>query len=77
MNNLQRRPEIHLFAARYKENQADFDGVRQSLNIACQVSPELVEPIVRLANFERRQVEKTLETIFTLFPFHFLSGTLE
>ncbi|KAH7440208.1 hypothetical protein KP509_04G096600 [Ceratopteris richardii] len=53
---VKRRPEIHLFAARFKEEHGDIEGARleyQFLNST--LAPGLLESIVRAANFEYRQ----------------------
>ena len=49
----QRRPEIHLFAARFKEQQGRVEEARSAFEAA---GKDLLEAVVRRANFERRQV---------------------
>lgn len=54
---MQRRPEIHLFAARYQEQLADIKGARASYEVLSNsLAPGLLEAIVKHANFEKRQV---------------------
>eukprot|EP00249_Psilotum_nudum_P022185 c28411_g1_i1 orf=1180-2937(+) len=53
---VKRRPEIHLFAARFKEFHGDMEGARAEyvlLNSGLAVG--LVEAVIKAANFERRQ----------------------
>lgn len=53
---VKRRPEIHLFAARFKEEHGDIEGVRFEYQILnSSLAPGLLESIVRTANFEFRQ----------------------
>ena len=50
----QRRPEIHLFAARFKEDHGDIDGARFEYEfLNSNLAPGL---LVKAANFEHRQV---------------------
>lgn len=59
---MQRRPEIHIFAARYRDELGDVKGARASYEILRNdLEPGLLEAIVKHANFEKRQV--TLLTI--------------
>jgi hypothetical protein len=54
---LQRRPEIHLFAARFRELQGDADGARVAFEVLRnELVPGLLEVFVKKANFEHRQV---------------------
>lgn len=54
---LQRRPEIHLFAARFKEEHGDIEGARFEYEfLNSSLAPGLLESIVKAANFEHRQV---------------------
>lgn len=53
----QRVPEIHLFAARIKEQNEDIDGARAAYQlIHTEISPGLLEAIIKHANMERRLV---------------------
>ena len=53
----QRRPEIHLFAARFREKHGDADGARVAFEILRnELVPGLLEVFVKQANFEHRQV---------------------
>lgn len=52
-----RRPEIHLFAARYAERHGDVDAARAGFkHLAQTLAPRLLEAVTAAANFERRQV---------------------
>lgn len=54
---LQRRPEIHLFAARFKEQHGDVEGARVAFEtLRNELVPGLLEVYVKQANFEHRQV---------------------
>ncbi|KAI5071002.1 hypothetical protein GOP47_0013253 [Adiantum capillus-veneris] len=53
---VKRRPEIHLFSARFKEEHGDIEGARYEYQILnSSLAPGLLESIVRTANFEHRQ----------------------
>ncbi|KAJ7296353.1 hypothetical protein O6H91_Y128900 [Diphasiastrum complanatum] len=53
---VKRRPEIHLFGARFKEQQGDINGARSEYELlSSEVAPGLLEAIVKHANFEKRQ----------------------
>lgn len=53
----QRRPEIHLFAARFKEQNGDIAGARASYQLVhSEISPGLLEAIIKHANMEHRLV---------------------
>lgn len=53
----QKQPEIHLFAARFKELSGDIVGARTQYQILySEVSPGLLEAFVRHANMEYRLV---------------------
>jgi pre-mRNA-processing factor 39 len=53
---VKRRPEIHIFAARYREEQGDLKGARASYEVLRNdLEPGLLEAIVKHANFEKRQ----------------------
>lgn len=54
---IQRQPEIHLFAARFKEHSGDVPGARASYQLVhSEISPGLLEAIVKHANMEHRLV---------------------
>lgn len=53
----QRQPEIHLFAARLKEQNGDIAGARAAFQLVhSEISPGLVEAVIKHANMEQRQV---------------------
>lgn len=53
----QRVPEIHLFAARFKEQNVDIDGARAAYQLVhTEISPGLLEAIIKHANMEHRLV---------------------
>lgn len=53
----QRVPEIHLFAARFKEQNEDIDGARAAYQLVhTEISPGFLEAIIKHANMERRLV---------------------
>eukprot|EP00245_Coleochaete_scutata_P003699 TRINITY_DN1553_c0_g1_i1.p1 TRINITY_DN1553_c0_g1~~TRINITY_DN1553_c0_g1_i1.p1 ORF type:complete len:476 (+),score=99.58 TRINITY_DN1553_c0_g1_i1:714-2141(+) len=53
---VKRRPEIHLFAARIKEHIGDVSGSRSEYQLLNdELSPGLLESIIKHANMERRQ----------------------
>ncbi|MCO5600784.1 hypothetical protein L7F22_054899 [Adiantum nelumboides] len=53
---VKRRPDIHLFAARFKEEHGDTEGARYEYQVLnSSLAPGLLESIVRTANFEHRQ----------------------
>ncbi|KVI03866.1 RNA-processing protein, HAT helix [Cynara cardunculus var. scolymus] len=52
---VKRQPEIHLFAARFKEHGGDIAGARASYQLVhTEISPGLLEAIVNHANMEHR-----------------------
>ncbi|XP_011656771.1 pre-mRNA-processing factor 39 isoform X2 [Cucumis sativus] len=52
---VKRRPEIHLFAARFKEQNGDIAGARASYQLVhSEISPGLLEAIIKHANMEHR-----------------------
>lgn len=54
---LQRQPEIHLFAARFKESSGDISGARAEYQLVhSELSPGLLEAIIKHANMEYRLV---------------------
>lgn len=53
---VKRRPEIHLFAARFKEQHGDVEGARVAFEtLRNELVPGLLEVYVKQANFEHRQ----------------------
>lgn len=54
---MQRQPEIHLFCARFKEQAGDIVGARAAYQLVhTEISPGLLEAIIRHANMEHRLV---------------------
>ncbi|XP_023004937.1 pre-mRNA-processing factor 39 isoform X1 [Cucurbita maxima] len=52
---VKRRPEIHLFSARFKEQNGDIAGARASYQLVhTEISPGLLEAIIKHANMEHR-----------------------
>uniref|UniRef100_A0A1D1Y9D8 Pre-mRNA-processing factor 39 n=1 Tax=Anthurium amnicola TaxID=1678845 RepID=A0A1D1Y9D8_9ARAE len=52
---VKKQPEIHLFAARFKENSGDITGARAEYQLLhFEISPGYLEAIVRHANMEYR-----------------------
>ncbi|CAA3001589.1 pre-mRNA-processing factor 39-like isoform X1 [Olea europaea subsp. europaea] len=52
---VKRQPEIHLFAARFREQHGDISGARAAYQLVhTEISPGLLEAIVRHANMEHR-----------------------
>ncbi|KAL7601288.1 hypothetical protein Lser_V15G27060 [Lactuca serriola] len=52
---VKRQPEIHLFAARFREHGGDIVGARASYNLVhTELSPGLLEAIIKHANMEHR-----------------------
>ncbi|KAJ8534631.1 hypothetical protein K7X08_016359 [Anisodus acutangulus] len=52
---VKRQPEIHLFAARLREQRGDIPGARAAFQLVhAEISPGLVEAIIKHANMERR-----------------------
>ena len=53
---MQRRPEIHLFAARYREQLGDIEGASSSYRVLRNdLEPGLLEAVIKQVNFEKRQ----------------------
>lgn len=53
---VKRRPEIHVFAARFKEQQGDIAGARFEYDVLnSDLAPGLLEGVVKSVNFEQRQ----------------------
>lgn len=54
---MQKQPDIHLFAARFKEHNGDIEGARAEYQfIYSECSSVLLEAIVKHANMEYRLV---------------------
>ena len=52
-----RRPEMHIFAARYDERHGRVDAARTRFKlVVTTLAPRLLEAVTAAANFERRQV---------------------
>ncbi|GJZ17454.1 pre-mRNA-processing factor 39-like protein isoform X1 [Tanacetum coccineum] len=52
---VKRQPEIHLFAARFREHGGDIAGARASYQLVhSEISPGLLEAIIKHANMEHR-----------------------
>ncbi|XP_004247135.1 pre-mRNA-processing factor 39-1 isoform X2 [Solanum lycopersicum] len=52
---VKRQPEIHLFAAQLREQRGDITGARAAYQLVhAEISPGLVEAIIKHANMERR-----------------------
>ncbi|GMP90565.1 hypothetical protein CsSME_00041631 [Camellia sinensis var. sinensis] len=52
---VKRQPEIHLFAARFKEHSGDIPGARSAFQLVhTEISPGLLEAIIKHANMEHR-----------------------
>ncbi|XP_010556865.1 PREDICTED: pre-mRNA-processing factor 39-like [Tarenaya hassleriana] len=63
---VKRQPEIHLFAARFKEQNEDITGARAAYQLVhSEISPGLLEAIIRHANMERRL--GNLDDAFSLY----------
>ncbi|GKU86209.1 hypothetical protein SLEP1_g763 [Rubroshorea leprosula] len=63
---VKRQPEIHLFAARFKEHNGDVEGARVAYQLVhAEISPGLLEAIIKHANMERRL--GNLEDAFSLY----------
>ncbi|EOX94328.1 Tetratricopeptide repeat (TPR)-like superfamily protein isoform 3 [Theobroma cacao] len=63
---VKRQPEIHLFAARFKEQNGDISGARAAYQLVhSEISPALLEAIIKHANMERRLGK--LEDAFSLY----------
>ena len=67
---LQKRPEIHIFAARFKENNQDIPGARAEFQLLhTEISPGYLEAVVKHANMEYRQVK--LYELCTIIHIHY------
>ena len=63
----QRCPEIHLFGARFREQQGDVKGARLSYELlSSELAPGLLEAIIKHANFEQRQVHSKVRVIHVM-----------
>lgn len=57
LRHVQRQPEIHLFAAHFKEQRGDIPGAHAAYQLLhTEISPVLLEAIIDHANMERRLV---------------------
>jgi tetratricopeptide (TPR) repeat protein len=53
---VKRRPEVHLFAARFREQEGDVKGARSAYEVlSSELAPGLLGATVKHANFEHRQ----------------------
>lgn len=63
---VKKRPEIHIFAARFKENNQDIPGARAEFQLLhTEISPGYLEAVVKHANMEYRQGDK--EAAFSIY----------
>lgn len=63
---VKRLPEIHLFAARFKEQNGDIEGAHAAYQLVhTEISPGLLEAIIKHANMERRLGK--LDDAFSLY----------
>ncbi|MBA0790955.1 hypothetical protein Gohar_015567 [Gossypium harknessii] len=63
---VKRQPEIHLFAARFKEQNGDIEGAQAAYHLVhSEISPGLLEAIIKHANMEWRLGK--LEDAFSLY----------
>uniref|UniRef100_A0A6N2KD48 Suppressor of forked domain-containing protein n=1 Tax=Salix viminalis TaxID=40686 RepID=A0A6N2KD48_SALVM len=63
---VKRQPVIHLFAARFKEQNGDIPGARAAYRVVhAEIAPGLLEAITKHANMERRL--GNLEDAFSLY----------
>ncbi|CAN8311187.1 unnamed protein product [Cochlearia groenlandica] len=63
---VKRQPEIHLFAARLKEQKGDIAGARAAFQLVhSEISPGLLEAVIKHANMERRL--GNLDDAFSLY----------
>ncbi|XP_050366846.1 pre-mRNA-processing factor 39-1 [Argentina anserina] len=63
---VKRQPEIHLFAARFKEQSGDIPGAQAAYQLVhSEISPGLLEAIIKHANMERRM--GNMEAAYSLF----------
>ncbi|KAF5482475.1 hypothetical protein F2P56_003045 [Juglans regia] len=63
---VKRQPEIHLFAARYKEQNGDIPGSQDAYQLVhTEISPGLIEAIIKHANMEYRL--GNLEAAYSLY----------
>ncbi|KAJ6329721.1 hypothetical protein OIU77_011233 [Salix suchowensis] len=63
---VKRQPDIHLFAARFKEQNGDIPGARAAYRVVhAEIAPGLLEAITKHANMERRL--GNLEDAFSLY----------
>jgi pre-mRNA-processing factor 39 len=63
---VKRQPEIHLFSARFKEQNGDIPGARAAYELLnSEISPGLIEAIIKHANMEHRL--GNLEDAYSLY----------
>ncbi|KAK8694046.1 hypothetical protein V6N13_071610 [Hibiscus sabdariffa] len=63
---VKRQPEIHLFSARFKEQNGDIPGARAAYQLVhSEISPGFLEAIIKHANMERRLGQ--LEDAFSIY----------
>ncbi|XP_011024481.1 PREDICTED: pre-mRNA-processing factor 39-like isoform X2 [Populus euphratica] len=63
---VKRQPEIHIFAARLKEQNGDLSGARAAYQVVhAEIAPGLLEAIIKHANMEHRL--GNLEDAFSLY----------
>ncbi|KAM5563320.1 pre-mRNA-processing factor 39 [Rosa sericea] len=63
---VKRQPEIHLFAARFKEQSGDIPGAQAAYQLVhSEISPGLLEAIIKHANMEHRL--GNMEAAYSLF----------
>ncbi|KAE8660399.1 cysteine-rich repeat secretory protein 3-like isoform X1 [Hibiscus syriacus] len=63
---VKRQPEIHLFAARFKEQNGDIQGAQAAYQLVhSEISPGLLEAIIKHANMEHRLGK--IEDAFSLY----------
>lgn len=76
------RPEIHLFAARWKEQNGDINGARAAFQLLhSEICPGLLETVTKHAKMERRQVSfhepiVIEELVKTIYHHYFLLVSL-
>ncbi|KAJ8511872.1 hypothetical protein OPV22_002306 [Ensete ventricosum] len=71
--HFQKQPEIHLFAARFKELSGDIVGAHAEYqNLYSEISPGLLEAFVKLANMEYQVGNK--EAAFSVYERAISSG---
>ncbi|CAH9132848.1 unnamed protein product [Cuscuta epithymum] len=67
---VKRQPEIHLFAARFREQQGDIPGARAAYQLLhSEISPGLLEATIKHANMEHRLVRIFIYMLSFCFVF--------